>query len=117
MELENVGMIIDHQHQLQCQALLAMRYAQDQFNVWVKVSGYGGAGDNCQYIDRPDRVIRDRFDDDSIRLSYTLTEDDPLPNGMEVGYIIYGTLVRVGGQLLPMFKGTGALWGHKVVGS
>ncbi len=57
-------------HELQCQALLAMRFAQG-------------------------KVYREDFDDAPDRLSYTLVKGDPLPKGMIVGEMIDGEMVRV----------------------
>ncbi len=77
-------------HELQCQALLAMRFAQG-------------------------KVCREEFDDAPDTLSYTLVKGDPLPEGMIVGEMIDGELTLVGDHpsgvpsgvhFLPMYVST-----------
>ncbi len=81
-------MEISISHELQCQALLAMRFAQG-------------------------KVYREEFDDAPDRLSYTLVKGDPLPEGMIVGEMIDGELEQIGDSpsasdspLLPMYTST-----------
>ena len=85
-------MEISIDQELQCQALLAYRYAQDQQRGCV---GY--------------RNPRVHVDQDL--LVYVLLNSDPIPKGLQPGNIIYGMLGTIEesdqAMTLPMFTSTG----------
>ncbi len=80
-------MEISINHELQCQALLSIRFA---FNIGIHYNP-----------------------NESNRVTYQLTESDPLPEGMRPGEFIYGVMTEFeteearGDVELPIFYSTG----------
>jgi len=82
--------------ELQCQAVLATRFAQDEID---------RAARNKRDEDFVPRVFRG---DDPDQLTYMLRSSDFIPDGMQVGEYIYGDVLTKYRAAMPIFTGTGS---------
>lgn len=93
---------IDITSEMECQMLLALRYAE------------------LKGVHKPKGLVTEHYDDDYSDVTYELQEGDPIPQGLSVGNFLMGTLRPIGSgredehgfeimsdELVPVFHSSG----------